>query len=130
VILRTAVDRPWSEYFCCMLAETRDYVRRHPAATKRVIRAFLKAADLCASAPEQAARTLVEGGFTDRYEYALETLNENPYGGWRDYGAEDSVRFYALRLHDLGFVKSSPQKVLAEGTDFRFFDQLKRELKA
>ena len=130
VILRTAVDRPWSEYFCCMLAGTRDYVRRHPAATKRVIRAFLKAADLCASAPEQAARTLVEGGFTDRYEYALETLNENPYGGWRDYGAEDSVRFYALRLHDLGFVKSSPQKVLAEGTDFRFFDQLKRELKA
>ena len=130
VILRTAVDRPWSEYFCCMLAGNRDYVRRHPAATKRVIRAFLKAADLCASAPEQAARTLVEGGFTDRYEYALETLNENPYGGWRDYGAEDSVRFYALRLHDLGFVKSSPQKVLAEGTDFRFFDQLKRELKA
>jgi len=130
VILRTAVDRPWSEYFCCMLAGNRDYVRRHPAATKRVIRAFLKAADLCARAPEQAARTLVEGGFTDRYEYALETLNENPYGGWRDYGAEDSVRFYALRLHDLGFVKSSPQKVLAEGTDFRFFDQLKRELKA
>ena len=130
VILRTAVDRPWSEYFCCMLAGTRDYVRRHPAATKRVIRAFLKAADLCASAPEQAARTLVEGGFTDRYEYALETLKENPYGGWRDYGAEDSVRFYALRLHDLGFVKSSPQKVLTEATDFRFFDQLTRELKA
>ena len=124
------MDRPWSEYFCCMLAGNRDYVRRHPAATKRVIRAFLKAADLCASAPEQAARTLVEGGFTDRYEYALETLNENPYGGWRDYGAEDSVRFYALRLHDLGFVKSSPQKVLTEATDFRFFDQLTRELKA
>jgi NitT/TauT family transport system substrate-binding protein len=130
VILRTAVDRPWSEYFCCMLPGNRDYVRRHPAATKRVIRAFLKAADLCASAPEQTARTLVAGGFTDRYEHALQTLNENPYGGWRDYGAEDSVRFYALRLHDLGFVKSSPQKVLTEGTDFRFFDELKRELKA
>ena len=130
VILRTAVDRPWSEYFCCMLAGNRDYVRRHPAATKRVVRAFLKAADLCARAPEQAARTLVAGGFTDRYEYALQTLNENPYGGWRDYSAEDSVRFFALRLHDLGFIKSNPQKVLAEGTDFRFFDQLKRELKA
>ena len=130
VILRTAVDRPWSEYFCCMLAGNRDYVRRHPAATKRVIRAFLKAADLCARAPEQAARTLVEGGFADRYDYALQTLKENPYGGWRDYGAEDSVRFYALRLHDLGFVKSSPQKVLTEATDFRFFDQLTRELKA
>jgi len=130
VILRTAVDRPWSEYFCCMLAGNRDYVRRHPVATKRVIRAFLKAADLCARAPEQAARTLVEGGFADRYDYALQTLKENPYGGWRDYSAEDSVRFYALRLHDLGFVKSSPQKVLTEATDFRFFDQLTRELKA
>src|SRR6516164_575236 len=130
VLVKTAVDRPWSEYFCCMLAGNRDYVRRHPAATKRVVRAFLKAADLCARAPEQAARTLVAGGFTDRYEYALQTLNENPYGGWRDYGAEDSVRFYALRLHDLGFVKSSPQKILAAGTDFRFFDQLTRELKA
>jgi NitT/TauT family transport system substrate-binding protein len=33
-------------------------------------------------------------------------------------------------MHDLGFVKSSPQKVIGEGTDFRFFDELKRELKA
>jgi len=118
VILRTAVDRPWSEYFCCMLAANRDFVRRRPAATKRVIQAFLKAADLCANAPEQTARTLIEGGFTDRYEYALQTFNENPYGGWRDYDAKDSVRFYALQLHDLGFVKSSPQKVIAEGPIF------------
>jgi len=118
VILRTAVDRPWSEYFCCMLAANRDFVRRRPAATKRVIQAFLKAADLCANAPEQTARTLIEGGFTDRYEYALQTFNENPYGGWRDYDAKDRVRFYALQLHDVGFVKSSPQKVIAEGPIF------------
>jgi NitT/TauT family transport system substrate-binding protein len=130
VILRTAVDRPWSQYFCCTLAGNKEYVARHPAATKRVIRAFLKAADLCASAPERAARLLVGGGFAERYDYALQSLNENPYGLWRDYDAEDTVRFYALRAHELGFVKSSPQKIIAKATDFRFFEELKRELKA
>jgi hypothetical protein len=44
-----------------------------------VIRAVLKAADLCASKPEAAAQLIVEGGFTKRYEYALQTLTENPY---------------------------------------------------
>jgi NitT/TauT family transport system substrate-binding protein len=130
VILRTAVDRPWSQYFCCTLAGNKEFVARYPAATKRVVRAILKAADLCASAPEEAARRIVDGGFTERYDYALQTLNENPYGQWREYDAEDSVRFYALRMHELGMIKSSPKRILAEGTDFRFFDQLKRELKA
>jgi NitT/TauT family transport system substrate-binding protein len=130
VVLRTAVDRPWSQYFCCTLAGNREFVARYPVATKRVIRAILKAADLCANAPEQAARLIVDGGFTERYDYALQTLNENPYGSWRDYDAEDSVRFYALRLHELGMIKRDPKRILAEGTDFRFFDELKRELKA
>ena len=93
-------------------------------------RAVLKAADLCASEPERVARRLVDGGFVQRYDYALQTLNENPYGHWREYDAEDSVRFYALRLHELGMIKSSPKRILAEGTDWRFLDELKRELKA
>jgi len=130
VILRTAVDRPWSQYFCCMLAANREYAARYPVATKRVIRAFLKASDLCASKPEMAARLIVEGGFTERYEYALQTLTENPYTAWREYDAEDSMRFYALRLHELGMIKSSPQKIIADGTDWRFLNELKRELKA
>ena len=130
VILRTAVDRPWSQYYCCMLAGNREFVRKHPVATKRVIRALLKAADLCASQPERSARLLVEGGFVPRYDYALETLREVPYGLWREYDAEDTVRFYALRAYELGFVKSNSQKIIAEGTDFRIFNELKRELKA
>ena len=124
------MDRPWSQYFCCMLAGNREFVARYPAATKRVVRAFLKAADLCANEPERAARQLVEGGFTERYEYALQTLNENPYGQWREYDAEDSVRFYALRLHELGMIKSNPKRIIVEGTDWRFLNELKRELKA
>jgi NitT/TauT family transport system substrate-binding protein len=130
VILRTAVDRPWSQYFCCTLAGNREFVARHPVATKRVIRAFLKAADPCVSAPEQAARLIVDGGFTERYDYALQTLTENPYGAWREFDAEDSIRFYALRLHELGMIKSNPKRIIAEGTDWRFLNEVKRELKA
>jgi NitT/TauT family transport system substrate-binding protein len=130
VILRTAVDRPWSQYFCCMLAGNRDYVRKYPIATKRVVRAFLKAADLCANAPEQAARLIVDGGFTESYDYALQTLTEIPYNAWREFNAEDSIRFYALRMHELGLIKTSPQRIIANGTDWRFLHELKRELKA
>jgi NitT/TauT family transport system substrate-binding protein len=35
-----------------------------------------------------------------------------------------------LRLRDVGFVKSTPQKIIADGTDWRFLNELKRELKA
>jgi len=62
--------------------------------------------------------------------HALQTLSDVPYRKWRDYNPEDSVRFFALRLHDVGMVKSSPQKLIAQGTDWRFFNELKRELKA
>jgi NitT/TauT family transport system substrate-binding protein len=130
VILSTAVDRPWSQYFCCMLGGNREYVRNNPVATKRVLRAILKAADLCAGEPARAARGLVDDGFTTRYDYALQMFSEVSYDKWREYDTEDAIRFYALRLHEVGFIKSSPQKIIAEGTDWRFLNELKRELKA
>jgi NitT/TauT family transport system substrate-binding protein len=126
VLVSTAADSPWSQYFCCMLYGNREYVRNHPVATKRAMRAILKAADLCASQPERAARRLVDRGFTPRYDYALQTLSDVPYDRWRDYDAEDTIRFYALRLHEIGMIKSTPQKIIAENTDWRFFNELKR----
>jgi NitT/TauT family transport system substrate-binding protein len=130
VILNTSTDKPWSDYFCCTLFGNRDFVRAHPIATKRYVRAILKAADLCAAAPERVARMLVEGGSTEHYDYALQTLTDLPYGVWRDYDPEDTLRFFALRLHEVGMIKSSPNALLAEGTDWRFLNELKRELKA
>ncbi len=130
VIVNSSVDRPWSEYFCCMLAGNQEFIRNHPVATKRALRAILKATDLCATEPAAAARRIVDGGFTPRYEYALQTLREVPYDKWREYDPEDTIRFYALRLHEVGMVKSSPQKIIAEGTDWRFLNEVKRELKA
>jgi NitT/TauT family transport system substrate-binding protein len=113
-----------------MVAGNREYVQSHPVATKRVLRAILKATDLCATEPTRVARQIVDGGFTPRYDYALQTFNEVPYDKWREYDAEDTVRFYALLMREVGFIKSSPQKIIAEGTDWRFLNELKRELKA
>jgi NitT/TauT family transport system substrate-binding protein len=129
VILNTATDRPWSQYFCCIAYGNREFVRAYPVATKRYLRALLKAADLCAAEPERAARQLVEGGFTPNYDYALQTLTELPYDVWREYDPEDTLRFYALRLHEAGMIKSTPTRIIADGTDWRFLDELKRELK-
>ena len=113
-----------------MLAGNREFVRRHPVATKRAMRAILKATDLCATDPGRPARMLVDGRFTSRYDYALQTLRENGYDKWREYDAEDTIRFYALRLRETGFIKSTPQKIIANGTDWRFLGELKHELKA
>jgi len=129
VIVNSAVDRPWSQYFCCMLAGNRDFIRKNPIATKRALRAILKAADYCVSDRVGAARRMVDRGFTTEYDYALQTLNEVPYNKWRAYDPEDTIRFFSLRLHEVGMIKSSPNKILADGTDWRFFNELKRELK-
>jgi NitT/TauT family transport system substrate-binding protein len=130
VVVNSSMDDPWSQYFCCMLAGNRDFVQKYPVATKRVVRAILKGIDFCASDPASAARRLVDGGFTPRYDYALQTLHDVPYDKWREYDPEDTMRFYALRLRELGFVSATPQKIIADGTDWRFMSELKRELKA
>jgi NitT/TauT family transport system substrate-binding protein len=113
-----------------MLGANRQYARSNPVATKRALRAILKATDLCATEPDATARRLVDRGFTVRYDYALQTLRENSYDKWREYDAEDTLRFYALRMQEAGFIKSSPQKIIADGTDWHFLDEVKRELKA
>jgi NitT/TauT family transport system substrate-binding protein len=130
VVVNTSTDRPWSEYYCCMLQANRDFVRKNPVATKRAMRAILKATDLCAQEPERAARLVVDKGYASRYDYTLQTLKEVPYNAWRTYDPETTLRFYALRLHEAGMIKSTPNKLIAQGTDWRFLNELKKELKA
>ena len=128
-ILNNAVDRPWSQYFCCMISATTDYVNSYPVATKRVLRSILKAADLCVSDPQWVARQMVDRDFVPSYDYALQTLKDIRYDRWREFDPEDSLRFYTLRMQETGMIKSSPQQIIANGTDWRFLDELKRELK-
>ena len=89
VILNMTTDQPWSQYLCCIVCGNRDFVRNYPVATKRALRAMLKATDICATEPELAAQQLVDGEFTERYEIALQTLTEVPYGVWREFDPEE-----------------------------------------
>ena len=130
VIVNTAEDRPWSQYFCCMVAANRDYVQRYPIATKRVLRAILMASDICSATPARAARYLSDHGYERRYSIGLEVMKSLPYNRWREANPEDTLRFHALRLHEVGMIKSSPAKLIAHGTDWRFLNELKKELKA
>jgi NitT/TauT family transport system substrate-binding protein len=98
-------------------------------ATKRVLRAIFKSADFCVSDPSWSAGQLVDRGFVRSYEMALQTLRDIRYDVWREFDPEDSIRFYALRMQETGMIKSSPQQIIAKGTDFRFLNELKRELK-
>ena len=38
------------------------------------------------------------------------TLKDARYGLWREYDPEDTVRFYALRLHEAGMIKKTPNE--------------------
>ena len=128
VILNSELDRPWSQYFCCMLVGSADFVRRNPIATKRVVRAMMRATDICAAKPDWVAQRLVDRGLMARYNYVRQGLEDVSYRAWRDYDAEDAVRFWALRERELGMIKSSPDKIIATGTDWRFLREVRKEL--
>jgi NitT/TauT family transport system substrate-binding protein len=72
---------------------------------------------------------LVDRGHLKDYEYSLQALREIPYRRWREYDSADTIRFFALRMYEAGVIRSSPQKIIAQGTDWRFLTELKKELK-
>jgi NitT/TauT family transport system substrate-binding protein len=129
VVLSSTLDRPWSQYFCCAVAANREFVRMHPVAAKRALRAMLKASSICALEPDRAARLLVEKGYAREYESTVQTLKALPYTRWRESDPEDTIRFYAVRLHEAGMIRSSPKRIIADGTDWRFLNELRKELK-
>jgi NitT/TauT family transport system substrate-binding protein len=110
-----------------MISGNHEFVRKHPVANKRAMRAILKAVDVCATLPERAARIVADRGYP--YAFSLQAMREIPYTRWRNFDPEDTIRFYSLRLRDSGLIKSGPNKILADGIDWRFWNELKRELK-
>jgi NitT/TauT family transport system substrate-binding protein len=129
VIIDGLVDPPWSQHFVTMATGNRDFVEKHPAATKRALRAILKATDVCARDPERAARYLVDKGYTPfDYDVTLDGIPGRSYAAWREFDPEDTLRFYALRLEEAGLVKSTPDELIARATDWRYLNKIKREL--
>lgn len=129
LVLNSALDRPWSQYFCCMIVANREWASRHPIAARRAVRAILKASQLCAADAELGANAFLAQGFKFDPVYARQALRDLPFGKWRDYNPEETLRFYALRLREAEMVKSAPQKLIAAGSDWRILDRLRTELK-
>ena len=48
---------------------------------------------------------------------------------WQEANPEDTLRFHAMRLPEVGMIKTPPNKLIAQGTDWRFLNELKKELK-
>ena len=105
VLVSSTNDRPWSQYYCCVIGANNEFLRKHPVATKAVIRSLLRAADICATDPARGARGIVERRASEDYGATLATLRDIPYGKW------------------------TPEKIIAKGTDWRFLNEVKRELK-
>ncbi|MFA7383631.1 MAG: ABC transporter substrate-binding protein [Desulfurivibrionaceae bacterium] len=129
LLVDTNVDKPWSQYFCCMVSGHSDFIKKNPIATRRALRAILKATDIVSRDPELATRTLVANKVIKESEYlqTLQELKHIPYGMWREYNPEDTLRFYALRMRDIGMIKSPPQQFIDQHTDWRFMKDLKKE---
>ncbi len=131
VLVNTNVDRPWSQYFCCMMVGGREFIKKNPVATKRALRSIMRANDIVAREPEASARRLIEKEVrkASEYDYVVQSLKDIPYEKWRDYNPEDTIRFYALRLRELGIIEANPQEIIDQNTDWRFLESLKKELK-
>jgi NitT/TauT family transport system substrate-binding protein len=128
VVVNSMVDRPWSQNFCCMVVANRDYVTRNPVATTHARHEIINGIDRTGHDPEGAVRFLVDQGYTTQYDYTLQALKTIHAGGWRfDCDAEDTLRYYALRLHEAGMIRSSPDKIIARGTDWRFLSKVRRD---
>jgi NitT/TauT family transport system substrate-binding protein len=130
VLVDLARTEPWSETFCCLTVARTGFVQDNPIATKRALRALLKATDICANDPKKAAQALVDGGFVKQYENAYNMITNLKYDAWHTIDPEYSLRFYAGQLQQIGQLKTNPDQVIADGTDFSFLNELKRELKA
>jgi NitT/TauT family transport system substrate-binding protein len=52
------------------------------------------------------------------------------FNRWRQDNPEDTLRFHALRLHEVGMIKTDPNTLVARGSNWRFLNELKKELKA
>ena len=127
-IFDTTVDKPWSQYFCCLLVANRDWAKANPNAAKRATRAVLRAIDYGAKDRERAVAVAVEKKVTQNPKILLEAIKDLPYD-WREYDPTETLRFYALRLADAKLVQKTPAQIIADGTDFAFFRQMQRELK-
>jgi hypothetical protein len=104
-VVSTTTDRPWSQYFCCLIIPTaRSYAStlRHQARAPGPLQGQR---DVRARAGSHRA---AHGGprLHGQLRPGAEVVKEMPYGQWRQYDAQDTVRFFALRLREVGMLSA------------------------
>src|SRR5262249_8302370 len=52
------------------------------------------------------------------YEMTLQGMREVPFGKWRDIDTIDSLRFWALRLHDVGRSRAARKRSSIEAPTY------------
>jgi NitT/TauT family transport system substrate-binding protein len=131
MIFDTTVDRPWSQYYCCLLSTNRSWLNANPNAARRATRAVMRAIDYGAKDRQHAVQIAVDKKVPAAQNAAVlyESIKDLPYQ-WRDYDPEETLRFFALRLADGKLIKKTPQQIIADGADFAYFRRLQKELKA
>ncbi len=134
LILDTTMDKPWSQVDCCLLVANREWLKANPVAAKRATRAILRSADAVTkdrrSAPGAAIATGLFSSSPGITEAVVADTIKDLSFDWRDYDPEETVRFFALQLSDAKLIGKTPQEIISAGTDFAYFRQLRRELKA
>ena len=129
VILNTGIDRPWSQYFCCMLSARSEFIERIPSPPSACCAQYSRPSTSASPIRKPPPRTWSPRASPATTTTRCEALTEGSYNTWRDYDPADSLRFWALRMQETGIIKDNPNELIARGTDWRFLNELKRELK-
>jgi NitT/TauT family transport system substrate-binding protein len=128
VLLDSHTDTPWKNELCCFVVTNRAFYEANPVAVRRGLRAILRAVDYANAKPEEAAQRLFDESWVRPLIYAQRAMDQVPYNVWREHKPEDSLRFFVLRLQESGLIGSTPDEIIAKGTDFSYFEELKEEL--
>src|SRR5262249_16678699 len=65
----------------------------------------------------------VDGGFFNRCDYAQQVVKEIPYAKWRAHDPEDTMRFYSLRLREVGMNQVDARQDHRRGNRFAFLER-------
>ena len=120
------MDKPWSENYCCGVGANRNFVQKNPVATKRALRALMKASDEAESQPTAAARYVVDKGYRPNYDDVVQSFKEMGHNRWREMDHAASARFWLRSLQAAGLLKGAPEKVISDGVNLSFINELRK----
>ena len=78
VLINTLTDRPWSRYFCCLVAGNRE-IRSKIARSRRALRAILKGHRSMREPARKRRSAHDRQGVATNYDYVLQSVQEIGY---------------------------------------------------